>query len=90
MKHTTDERKDIGDIAKPLAGSVVGAVGAGAIGKSIGIAAMGTAIAGTWPLAVIGGVIGGAGVWGFRRWRKRKVAAEDHDEESEGDDPAAD
>ena len=37
------------------AGDSIGA----AVGSSIGIAALGTAIAGTWPLLVTGAVIGG-------------------------------
>lgn len=41
--------------------AVFGGVGAGAgalIGTKIGVAVLGTAISGVWPLAVVGGIIG--------------------------------
>jgi len=40
------------------AGGVGGATLGGALGSKIGIAAMGTAIAGTVPLAILGGILG--------------------------------
>jgi len=41
-----------------IIGGISGLVGGGWFGASIGIAAFGTAIAGTIPLAIIGGVVG--------------------------------
>lgn len=50
-----------------MAGAGTGAVIGGVLGKSVGIALMGTAISGLWPLAGIGAVIGGLGVLAARR-----------------------
>ncbi len=44
-------------IIKTAAGGAAGATAGGLIGSKIGIAAMGTAIAGTVPLAILGGII---------------------------------
>ncbi len=43
-------------------GTVGGATAGGWVGSSIGIAAMGTAVAGTLPVAIAGGIIGYLGV----------------------------
>ncbi len=52
-----EERTEIGLIV----GGVIGGVAGARIGSGIGIAAAGTAIAGTWPLLLIGLIFGGAG-----------------------------
>ena len=52
------------------AGGIGGATVGGVIGSKIGIAALGTAIAGTWPLAIIGGLTG-AYLLGKKRKKKQ-------------------
>ena len=61
QSHTTpyrNRKNDSGRTAKAAVGGIGGATVGGIVGSKIGIAALGTAIAGTVPLAVIGGIAG--------------------------------
>ena len=53
-------------------GTIGGAAIGGWIGSSVGIAALGTAVAGTLPIAIVGGAIGYLGVKAYKN-NKEKV-----------------
>jgi len=59
--------------AAAVGGTALGTTGA-AVGSSVGIAALGTAVAGTWPLllagAVAGAAIGGLGTYAWQAKRR--------------------
>jgi outer membrane lipoprotein SlyB len=54
-------------------GTIGGAAVGGWFGSSMGIAALGTAIAGTLPVAVVGGVIGYLSVKVFKKKKKKTI-----------------
>ena len=56
MTNTSENKNS--RVTKAAIGGIGGAAVGGYVGSSIGIAAMGTAIAGTVPLAIIGGIAG--------------------------------
>ena len=55
---------------KEGAGTISGAAVGGWLGSSIGIAALGTAVAGTLPVAAVGGLIGYLGVKALKKNKK--------------------
>lgn len=57
---------------KEGAGTISGAAVGGWLGSSIGIAALGTAVAGTLPVAVVGGLIGYLGVKALKKNKNTK------------------
>ena len=60
-------------------GTIGGAAVGGWLGSSMGIAALGTAVAGTLPVAVVGGVVGFLAVKAFKGKKKKK----DQDQETD-------
>lgn len=67
----TDEK---GSTRGKVAGAGVGAVAGGWIGSSVGIAALGGAISGLLPLAILGGVAGWATTKAVQRHRQKAAA----------------
>lgn len=59
------------DFAYSTGGAVAGAVGGAWVGSSVGIAALGTAVAGTLPVLVTGAVVGGLGIYACRSIARR-------------------
>ena len=53
-------------------GTIGGAVAGGWIGSSVGLAALGTAVAGTLPIAIVGGAIGYLGVKAYKNTKRNK------------------
>ena len=53
-------------------GTIGGAAVGGWIGSSVGVATLGTAIAGTLPIAIVGGAIGYLGVKAFNKSKKNE------------------
>lgn len=56
---------------KVVAGAVVGSASGGVIGSSLGIVGLGTAVAGTLPLAIVGGTFGVLCVLAYRGLKKK-------------------
>lgn len=55
-----------------VGGTALGAAGA-TFGTSVGIAGFGTAVAGTWPVGIILGIVGGAiGGFGTYAWQTKR------------------
>lgn len=59
------------DLKWSAGGTTTGATCGYLIGSTMGIAAFGTAVAGTWPLAVTAGVVGGLGTYACRDISRR-------------------
>ncbi len=59
------------DLKRSAVGIAAGAAGGAWIGSSIGIAAAGTAFAGTLPVLAAGAVVGGLGTYAFRSITRR-------------------
>jgi len=57
---------------KEGAGTISGAAVGGWLGSSMGIVALGTGIAGTLPVAAVGGLIGYLGVKAFKNNKNKK------------------
>lgn len=57
-------------------GTIGGAAIGGWVGSSVGIAALGTAVAGTLPIAIVGGAIGYLGVKAYKNNKKNKEPEE--------------
>ena len=62
-------------------GTIGGAAVGGWIGSSMGIAALGTAVAGTLPIAVVGGVVGYLAVKAFGGKDKKEEEVEKEEDE---------
>ena len=85
----SDNKKESGLVDKTLEaattkegmGTIGGAAVGGWVGSSMGIAALGTAVAGTLPVAIVGGVVGYLAVKAFGGKDKKEKAEEiDEDE----------
>ena len=53
-------------------GTISGAAIGGWVGSSVGIAALGTAVAGTLPIAIVGGAIGYLGVKAYKNNKNKQ------------------
>ena len=64
-------------LTKEGIGTIGGAAAGGWIGSSVGIAALGTAVAGTLPIAATGGLIGYLAVKAFSNKKKEESSNQD-------------